>query len=83
MFGSNRAGLVDSICDPAHQRSPANSRGSSAMGAAGVRPVWDPAQGQPKTARGTGRVVVGLTGQLMSDDRSHHPWTLACAVAAR
>jgi hypothetical protein len=36
MFGSNRAGLVDSICDPAHQRPPANSRGSRAMGSAGL-----------------------------------------------
>jgi hypothetical protein len=82
MFGSNRAGLVDSICDPAHQRPPANSRGSSAMGAAGSVGMGS-SLGRPKTAWETGRVVVGLTGQLVSDDRSHHPWTLACTVAAR
>jgi hypothetical protein len=74
MFGSNRAGLVDSICDPAHQRPPANSSAwcQRSTSSNGSMAAW-----------GTSRVVVGLTGQLVSDDRSHHPWTWACAAAAR
>ena len=88
MFGSNSSGLEDPIRDPVHQRPPANSRGSSAMGSAGLpasryhrlTSVWRSGPVVRAMVTNTGR---RLSGKLSCRTDRRLPWILACAAAAR